>query len=129
MFSKTSYGMYIASVRRRRLSRSSSFSNLSQDSFHSSLFDLYSSSIPLLPNVISPNIQVNGLHTVLAFMTLASKVPSSDQVGLASDKLVAPWADLVLITPKDATPQQQRTVWCWAVARLLVLLFECVKIN
>jgi len=70
---------------------------------------------------------VNGLHTTLAFLALAQAVPrgSPDKVILSTDgRLTGRHAALTLASGAAASPEQKRVTWCWAVARILVLLFE-----
>ena len=69
---------------------------------------------------------VNGLHTTLAFLTLAQAVPrgTSEEVALVDDKLNGKLAALPLIKLDTASQAQRRLMWCWSAARLLVLLNE-----
>eukprot|EP00613_Pedinella_sp_CCMP2098_P075258 CAMPEP_0171932310 /NCGR_PEP_ID=MMETSP0993-20121228/30267_1 /TAXON_ID=483369 /ORGANISM="non described non described, Strain CCMP2098" /LENGTH=826 /DNA_ID=CAMNT_0012572565 /DNA_START=46 /DNA_END=2526 /DNA_ORIENTATION=- len=84
---------------------------------------------------------VNGSHTTLAFLTLVASAagtlpPSSTSpstsvttvskpfVVLKDDKLTGACAELELVTLRTATPEQTTMIEAWAVARLLVLLFE-----
>jgi hypothetical protein len=62
---------------------------------------------------------VNGLHTTLAFVSLSRALPRG-RLALSKDKLTPPWDALPLADPAEA----QATLWAWATARLLVLVFE-----
>ena len=73
-------------------------------------------------------LMVNGMHTVLAFMTLCKAGNSWDgtrgALPLTEDKLQSPASDLVLTTLKTASKPEAEVIWHWAVARCLLLLFE-----
>ena len=69
-------------------------------------------------------LMVNGMHTTLAFLTLCRKVPDGVIPPLEKDKLQPPHAAYELITLKTAGKQDVDLIKCWAVARVLLLLFE-----
>eukprot|EP00620_Florenciella_sp_RCC1587_P020246 CAMPEP_0182559622 /NCGR_PEP_ID=MMETSP1324-20130603/2673_1 /TAXON_ID=236786 /ORGANISM="Florenciella sp., Strain RCC1587" /LENGTH=690 /DNA_ID=CAMNT_0024771903 /DNA_START=68 /DNA_END=2140 /DNA_ORIENTATION=+ len=73
-------------------------------------------------------LMVNGMHTVLAFMTLCKAGNASGgtrgALPLTEDKLQSPASDLVLTTLKTASKTEADVIWHWAVARCLLLLFE-----
>lgn len=63
---------------------------------------------------------VNGSHTTLAFLTLCLRQPSPK----ATAETYTEPGDHELINWDNCGEEQHREIWAWAVARLLILLFE-----
>ncbi|CAM9399869.1 unnamed protein product [Phaeothamnion confervicola] len=73
-------------------------------------------------------IMVNGMHTTLAFLTLLSKVTGAGKAEGESAHHgivpVMPPLEHDLLTPDIASPEEQRVIWLWAVARLIFVMWE-----
>lgn len=70
-------------------------------------------------------VTVNGMHTTLAFLSLAHHCRNTEKaIELQDDKLVSPLHELPLQTMATLDEAAQREVLAWAAARQLFLIFE-----
>jgi len=95
--------------------------------------DPFAGSAVLKPNTLAQAdylerrklVTVNGMHTTLAFLSLAHHCRNTDRaIELQDDKLASPLNELPLQTMATLDEKVQREVLAWCAARQLFLIFE-----